>query len=72
MAKADFDVDDAKVQEMTNRTSPEYFGLTLKKAKSHHAVVDAELELKKAQLEGKRTPSIGSSRRGKPKRAWRC
>ena len=54
MAKADFDVDDAKVQEMTDRTSPEYFGLTLKKAKSHHAVVDAELELKKAQLEGKK------------------
>ena len=54
MAKADFDVDDAKVQEMTDRTSPEYFGLTLKKAKSHHAVVDAELELKKAQLNCKK------------------
>ena len=52
MAKADFDVDDAKAQEITEQTSNEYFGLLLKKAKSHHTVVDAELGLKKAQLDG--------------------
>ena len=54
MAKADFDVDDAKVQELTDKSSREYFGLLLKKAKSHQKVVDAELQLKKVQLDGQK------------------
>lgn len=54
MAKADLGVDDAKVQEMTDESSPGYFNLLLKKAKSLHGVVDAELELKRTELEGKK------------------
>jgi hypothetical protein len=54
MARADFDVNDAKVQEMTESTSSEYSSLLLKRAQSHHGVVDAELKLKKAQLQGNR------------------
>lgn len=54
MARADFDVDDAKVQKVTDSTSSKYFSLLLKRAQSHYDVIDAELELKKAQLEGKK------------------
>lgn len=54
MARADFDVDDAKVQEMADSTSSKYFSLLLKRAKSHLDVVDAELRLEKVQLEGKK------------------
>jgi hypothetical protein len=54
MARADFDVDDARVQEMPDSTSSKYFSLLLKRAKSHLDVVDAELKLEKAHLEGKK------------------
>lgn len=47
-------VDDAKAQEMTDKSCPRYFVLLLNKAKSHHKVVDTELELKKAQLDGQK------------------
>ena len=52
MAKATFDVDDAKTQELTDKSSRKYLGLLLKKAYSHYNVFEAELELKKAQLDG--------------------
>lgn len=39
---------------MTDKSCPGYFVLLLNKAKSHHKVVDTELELKKAQPDGQK------------------
>lgn len=54
MAKADFDVDDAKAQELTDVFSRKYRGLLVKKSYSHYNFVDAELELKKAPIDGEK------------------